>query len=143
MFEPKTEKERIALEIATKAHKGQVDKGGHDYIEHPKFVSDHLTDESERIVALLHDVVEDTDITIEYLSQYFDSTITNAIRCITHEKSIDYNNYLVRIKSNLIARHVKIQDIQNNMDLSRIPNPTSEDLHRLEKYKKALEFLQN
>lgn len=143
MFEAKTNKERLALEIATKAHKGQVDKGGHDYIEHPKFVADHLTDESERIVALLHDVVEDTDVTLEYLSQYFDSNITDAIRSITHEKSIDYNNYLLRVKSNPIARHVKIQDIQNNMDLSRIPNPTSEDLHRLEKYKTALEFLQN
>ncbi len=143
MFEPKTKKERIALAIATQAHKGQVDKGGHDYIEHPEFVADHLTDESERIVALLHDVVEDTDITIEYLSQYFDSTITDAIRCITHEKSIDYTNYLVRVKSNPIARQVKIQDIQNNMDLSRIPNPTSEDFLRLEKYKMALEFLQN
>ena len=136
-----TEKEKLAYEIAKKAHAGQVDKAGVDYINHPLYVAEHCNTENERIVALLHDVVEDTDVTLEDLSKVFDQEIVEAVDCITHHDEVDYETYLKRVKANPIACAVKIQDITNNLDISRIKNPTKKDYQRLNKYEQAICFL--
>lgn len=132
----------LAYAIALVAHKGQVDKAGVDYINHPKSVSAKCKTEKEKIVALLHDVVEDTNVTLEDLSQFFDKDIIEAINLLTHRDEDDYMTYLSRIKNNSLARTVKLADLENNMDLSRLPNPTEKDYARLEnKYKPAYKFL--
>ena len=137
-----TDKVKLAYAIALAAHKGQVDKAGNDYINHPLNVASKCKTEKEKIVALLHDVVEDTNVTLEDLKKFFDSDIIEAINLLTHKEEDTYMEYLTRIKNNPIAKNVKIQDLKHNMDLSRIPNPTTKDYERLEnKYKPALEFL--
>lgn len=136
-----SEKEKKAYEIAKKAHKGQVDKAGVDYINHPLTVASKCQSEDERIVALLHDVVEDTDVTLEDLSKVFDKHIIDAIDAITHREGVSYEDYLLNLKKNELALHVKFKDIENNMDLSRIKNPTQKDYDRLEKYRFALNVL--
>ena len=136
-----SEKEKKAYEIAKKAHKGQVDKAGVDYINHPLTVASKCQSEDERIVALLHDVVEDTDVTLEDLSKVFDKHIIEAIDAITHREGVSYEDYLLNLKKNELALQVKLKDIENNMDLSRIKNPTQKDYDRLEKYRFALNVL--
>ena len=136
-----SEKEKKAYEIAKKAHKGQVDKAGVDYINHPLTVASKCQSEDERIVALLHDVVEDTDVTLEDLSKVFDKHIIEAIDAITHREGVSYEDYLLNLKKNELALQVKLKDIENNMDLSRIKNPTQKDYGRLEKYRFALNVL--
>ena len=136
-----SEKEKKAYEIAKKAHKGQVDKAGVDYINHPLTVASKCQSEDERIVALLHDVVEDTDVTLEDLSKVFDKHIIDAIDAITHREGVSYEDYLLNLKKNELALQVKLKDIENNMDLSRIKNPTQKDYDRLEKYRFALNVL--
>lgn len=137
-----TEKEKLAYDIAYKAHTGQVDKCGVEYINHPLTVASYCKTEDERIVALLHDVVEDTDITLEDLAKVFDANIIDALRLLTHSDEIPYMEYVARIKENELAKAVKIADLTHNMDLSRFENPTKEDYERVEnKYKPAMEFL--
>lgn len=130
-----------ALEMARKAHMNQVDKAGLDYINHPIYVSSHCATEDEKIVGLLHDTVEDTDLTIDEIKEEFGDVIAEAVDAITHRKGEGYKEYLTRLKQNSIARNVKLQDILHNADISRIANPTESDLQRQEKYKFALDFL--
>lgn len=131
-----------ALEIAINAHNGQVDKGGHDYIYHPITVALHCDTENEIVVALLHDVVEDTDVTIEGL-QCFGAEIVEAVNAITKKENQSLNEYLNCVKANEIARKVKIQDIMHNMDVSRLREVTEMDIKRIDKYKQELEFLKD
>lgn len=131
-----------ALEICYEAHKNQVDKGNKPYFLHPITVALNCQTEEEKVVALLHDVVEDTDITLNDLGKYFDDDIIKAIDLLTHKKDEDYMTYLSKIKENDVARNVKLCDLKNNMDLSRIPNPRKKDYDRLNnKYIPAYEFL--
>ncbi len=131
-----------ALAIAMKAHKGQKDLGGRDYIEHPKAVANLLDTDEEKAVGYLHDVLEDTSITEEDLiTMGISSEIVSAIKVLTKERGESYTEYIKRVKKNELARKVKIADLQHNMDLSRIPNPSKRDFERLEKYKKALMYL--
>ena len=137
-----TNKVKLAYAIALAAHKGQIDKAGMDYINHPLTVSNNCNSEDEKIVAMLHDVLEDTNVTKDDLLIFFPEYIVEAIQLLTHKEEDTYMEYLTRIKNNPIAKNVKIQDLKHNMDLSRIPNPTPKDYERLEnKYKPALEFL--
>jgi (p)ppGpp synthase/HD superfamily hydrolase len=137
-----TKKEKQAYEIAYNAHKGQVDKSGKDYINHPLTVASYCKSEDERIVALLHDVVEDTNITLEDLSKIFDKKIIDALSLLTHSDDEPYMEYVAKIKENKLARNVKIADLTHNMDLSRLENPTKDDYDRVEnKYKPAMELL--
>ncbi len=136
-----TEKEKLAFEIAKRAHKGQVDKAGVNYINHPLNVAKSLSKENERIVALLHDVVEDTEVTLKDLAKFFDDEIVNAVDAITHRLNETYDEYLNRVKLNPLALKVKLKDIENNMDLSRIAHPTEKDYARLKKYQYALKVL--
>ena len=137
-----TEKVKLAYAIALAAHKGQVDKVGVDYINHPLTVSKNCNTEKEKIVALLHDVLEDTLVTKEDLLQFFDTEIVEAVYLLTHKEEDSYMDYLAKIKANPLAKAVKIQDLKHNMDLSRFSNPIEKDYARVEnKYKPAMEFL--
>ncbi|WP_458408140.1 GTP pyrophosphokinase [Anaerotignum sp.] len=127
-----------AVKLAEKAHQGQVDKGGHPYILHPKRVMERCETETEKITAMLHDVLEDSDYTLENLREEgFSEEILEALVCLTHQKGEGYMAYIERICCNPLAARVKCADLQDNMDLSRIPHPTEKDFRRLEKYKKA------
>lgn len=129
-----------ALEIAKNAHKGQKDRGGHDYIYHPITVALHCETEDEKVVALLHDVVEDTDVTLDDL-QSFGTEIVMAVDAITKKEGQTLEEYLNIVKDNEIARKVKIQDITHNMDSTRLKVVTNKDIERNERYKKELEYL--
>jgi GTP diphosphokinase / guanosine-3',5'-bis(diphosphate) 3'-diphosphatase len=97
----------------------------------------------ERIVAMLHDVIEDTDIPLEYLREEgYSETIVQAIDYLTRREGESYMDFIKRVKQNPIARKVKIADIKDNMDLSRIPNPTEKDFQRMKRYEKALRELE-
>ena len=127
-----------AISLAEKAHQGQVDKGRHPYILHPKRVMEKCETTEEKIVAMLHDVMEDTDYTADDLrKEGFSEEIISALFCLTHQEGEDYMEYIERICENSLAVRVKYADLQDNMDLSRIPDPTEKDLARLEKYKLA------
>ena len=127
-----------AISLAEKAHHGQVDKGGHPYIGPPERVMKKCETTEEKIVAILHDVMEDTDYTAEDLRREgFSEEILGALLYLTHRDGENYMEYIERICENPLAVKVKYADLQDNMNLSRIPEPTEKDLARLEKYKLA------
>ncbi|MCY6372639.1 GTP pyrophosphokinase [Clostridium ganghwense] len=127
-----------AIIIATKAHEGVTDKGGHPYILHPLRVMTKMNDDISRIVAVLHDTVEDTDITFEYLrKEGFSEEIVNAINSVTRRENETYMEFVSRCKQNAIGKKVKLADIEDNSDITRISNPTTKDYDRLKKYEKA------
>ncbi|WP_253300378.1 HD domain-containing protein [Paenibacillus lautus] len=133
----------MAISIALKAHKGQVDKGGNPYILHPLAVMNRVETIEEKIVAVLHDVVEDTEVTIDQLRETgFSEEILEAINLLTKAKEDSYEEFIEKTLKNRIARNVKIADIKENMNLSRIQDPSEQDYMRLEKYKRALERLE-
>jgi (p)ppGpp synthase/HD superfamily hydrolase len=133
-----------AIAIAVQAHGGQFDKSGAPYILHPLRVMFGVSSETERIVAVLHDVVEDSDWTLEQLrAEGFSEPVLAALDCVTKRENEDYFDFIARIKVNQLAITVKISDLHDNMNLARIPDPTEKDLQRLEKYKKALAILTN
>ena len=117
-----TDKEKLAFGIAFGAHtgQGQMDYAGLEYIGHPLTVYLGCDTEDERIVALLHDVVEDTKVTLEDLSMFFDENIIEALRVISHPKKYDKKQYMLDVKNNPLARKVKIEDLKTNMDRSRL-----------------------
>ena len=132
----------LALKIATEAHKGQVDKAGVPYINHPLIVASLVETEEEKIVALLHDTIEDTNITEQDLLNYgFSNKIVEAVKLLTHNKDVPYMDYVAKIKDNELARKVKIADLTHNSDLSRLKEITEKDKKRYEKYQKALLYL--
>ncbi|MFI3252440.1 MAG: hypothetical protein R3Y60_04790, partial [bacterium] len=131
-----------ALLIALDAHKGQVDKAGVEYILHPLFVSSLVNDTNSKVVAILHDVLEDSDYTLEDLKKYnFNQDIIDALLLVTKTANQDYNEYLENIKLNEIARIVKLADLTHNSDTSRLTNVTDKDIKRREKYLKAIDYL--
>ena len=134
-----------ALEIATLAHKGQVDKVGKDYINHPIAVSNMCTSIKAKIVGLLHDVVEDTDVSLDDLSNYFTPDIIEAISLLTKTYPLDINKYYKDIKNNPLAKEVKLADLSHNMDMSRFEGYiiTNQDIERRDKYQKYYEYLIN
>ena len=132
-----------AMNIAYSAHMGQFDKAGVPYIFHPVHLAEQMDTEEECIVALLHDVVEDTEVTFEDLEKEFSKTIIDAIRLLTHDKSVDYMEYVKNLKSNTIARKVKLADLRHNSDSTRLIKITDKDIERINKYKRAIELLTN
>lgn len=133
-----------ALEVAVRAHAGQKDKGGYDYVLHPITVALHVRTEDEKVVALLHDAVEDTDVTLEDLRELgFSETIVSAVDALTQRNGEARVDYLRRVKENPLATAVKIADLNHNSDISRIPSPEEKDFARIEKYAAEIEFLQN
>ena len=132
-----------AIVIAAEAHAGQRDKAGAPYILHPLRVMARMKSDEERIVAVLHDVVEDTDWTLERLgAEGFDERILEAIDSLTHRPQESYEEFVERAGRNTIGRRVKVADLEDNSDLSRIAQPTDRDYARLEKYRKAIAQLQ-
>ena len=132
----------LAIKIVEKAHTGQIDKAGKPYILHPLTVMAQMEDVESKIVAVLHDAIEDSDLTLTELSQQgFPELIAEAIAAITKLDGELYDDYLLRVMGNAIARKVKIADVSHNMDISRIANPTVKDFQRLEKYQKVLKQL--
>ena len=136
-----TQLTKKAINIAYNAHMGQFDFFGIPYIFHPMHLAEQMDTEEECVVAILHDVVEDTDVTIEELEKDFPTQIIDAIKLLTHDKSVDYMDYINNLKANPIAKKVKLADLKHNSDLTRLDKITEKDLIRNEKYKKAIKFL--
>ena len=131
-----------ALKIAVEAHYGQRDKGGRPYICHPLRVAAGCSGKA-KVAALLHDTVEDTSVTFEQLAELgIDEEILAAVRLLTHDKSVPYLDYVRQVKENPIAREVKLSDLRDNMDISRLGSLTDEDLERLRKYHEAYTILE-
>ncbi|NVN97530.1 HD domain-containing protein [Candidatus Nomurabacteria bacterium] len=132
-----------AIEIALKAHSGQMDKAGSPYILHPLRVMLQMSDDEEKMAAILHDVVEDSDVSMDDLKAAgFPETVLQAVDLLTHKDSESYEEYLAKIKPNPMALVVKLADLEDNSRLERIKDPTEKDYSRIDKYKKALTFLQ-
>ena len=131
-----------AIELAKQHHEGQTDKAGNPYIEHPLRVMNQVESEEEKIVAVLHDIVEDTDISLDDLrNEGFSEEVVSAVECLTKQDGENYDSYIERISFNPLAVKIKLADLEDNRDLTRLPEVTDKDLERLEKYDKALEKL--
>lgn len=131
-----------ALEIAVESHKNQKQKDGTPYALHPIRLSMSLQSEDQKIVALLHDVVEDTDWTFEDLvGEGFSEHVIEALRLLTHTDGSPYEEYIERLASNPLAKAVKKTDLTDNMDLKRIQEPTERDFARLQRYHRAWKTL--
>lgn len=138
-----TEMTKKAMKICFEAHKNQTDKSGIPYVFHPFHLAEQMGTESTVIVALLHDVIEDTDYTLDDLRNFgFSEEILSAIRLMTHDDSVPYMEYVAAIKSNPIARAVKLADLKHNSDLSRLDFVDEKALQRVKKYKAAIELLE-
>lgn len=132
----------IALAIAKKAHAGQVDKASVDYIQHPLYVASQVNTEQEKAVALLHDVIEDSDITAaDLFASGLSNEVVTAVQILTKKKGQSYQEYLGKVKSNNLARVVKLADLKHNSDLSRLKSVTNTDYERVKKYKNAIYYL--
>ena len=132
-----------AIQIVVKAHAGAKDRGGKAYILHPISVMMRCETDEEKIVAILHDVVEDTDWTFEALREEgFKETIIEALKTVTkHSEDEDYDEFIQRSLKNEIGRKVKIADLRENLDVTRIGELTEKDIERINKYKRALKTL--
>jgi (p)ppGpp synthase/HD superfamily hydrolase len=128
-----------AIAIAVAAHTGQRDKADQPYILHPLRVMFRVNSEAERIVAVLHDVVEDSDWTFEQLREEgFTDEILKALNSVTKREGEVYEDFVERAGSNAIGRQVKLADLEDNCDLSRIAQPVEKDFQRIEKYRAAI-----
>ena len=132
-----------AIQIAVAAHAGIKDKGGKPYILHPIKVMMRVETEEEQIVAILHDVVEDTDWTFDALrNEGFSETVIEALETVTKQsENEDYEDFIKRSLRNDIGRKVKIADLLENLDVTRIGELSEKDIKRINKYKKALQTL--
>lgn len=130
------------MKLCFERHREQVDKCGIPYPFHPFHVAESMTDEKTTCVALLHDILEDTDTTKEELIDLgFPNDVVEAVCMMTHEDSVPYMDYVRQIKTNPIARAVKISDLSHNSDLSRLNTVSEKDLERVKKYREALKIL--
>ena len=139
-----TELTKKALRIAFDAHKDQVDKTGLPYIFHPFHLAEQMNDEISTCVALLHDVVEDTETTFEDMAaQGISDEVINTLRLLTHDKAVPYMDYVRCIKDskNAVAITVKLADLLHNADVSRLNVIDEKTNKRLEKYRAAIRFL--
>lgn len=131
-----------ALSLCFEAHKNQLDKSGMPYVFHPFHLAEQMETEETVVVALLHDIVEDTDYTIDDLKAMgFPQNVTDAIALMTHYADTEYMDYVARIKTNPIAKAVKLADLRHNSDTTRLDKVTEKDLKRVEKYTAAIKFL--
>ena len=138
-----TDMTKKAMMIAFQSHKNQTDKSGMPYIYHPVHLAEQMKDEETTCVALLHDVVEDTDWTLDELrEQGFDARIIEALKLMTHAEGVPYMEYVTQIKPNPIAKVVKLADLRHNSDLTRLNEVNEKALARVEKYKKAIAMLE-
>ena len=141
IYTPMTKK---AMKLCFSAHRDQVDKSGLPYVFHPFHLAEQMEDEDTTIVALLHDVVEDTEVTFADLAQMgFSQPVIGAIQAMTHAKGVPYLEYVARMKDNPIARRVKLADLRHNSDLSRLDQVDEKALERVKKYQAAIALLEN
>ena len=137
-----TELTKKALRLCFEAHKDQLDKSGLPYVFHPFHLAEQMDTEETVCVALLHDVVEDTDYTLEDLiAMGFPKPVTDALALMTHDENVPYLDYVAKLKYNPIARQVKLADLKHNSDLTRLDRIDEKALERVEKYRKAMELL--
>lgn len=133
-----------ALFVARWYHRGQVDKGGNPYWKHPYAVSRRVKGLKRKIVALLHDVVEDTTATYGTLHRWgFSKEIIISVLWLTRQPGDTYMEFIEKTKQDKVSVDVKIADILENIDITRIPNPTEVDFSRVKRYKKALKKLRD
>lgn len=133
-----------AIEIAASAHADQVDKGGAPYVLHPLRMMLKQRSEAAMMAAVLHDVVEDTHWTAEALrAEGFPDEVLDAVACLTKREGEDYPDFIARAGANPIARQVKLADLEDNMDIRRIPEPKEKDFERLAKYRRSWETLKS
>ena len=139
-----TDLTKKAIKLMFELHKNQKYKAGIPYVFHPWSVADSMDNEISVAVALLHDVVEDTDITFDDLKKEgFPDDVVEVLMLLTHEDGVDYFDYVKALAPNPIARKVKLSDLRHNSDITRINEVTEKDLQRIEKYKKVIEYLEN
>ena len=140
IYTPLTKK---AMKLCFEAHKNQTDKSGLPYVYHPLHLAEQMKTEESTVVALLHDIVEDTDYTFEDVQSQLDcsDSIIDALKLLTHDDSVPYLDYVARIKDNPIAKAVKLADLEHNSDLTRLEVIDEKALERVEKYKIAREVL--
>jgi (p)ppGpp synthase/HD superfamily hydrolase len=132
----------LAIRIACDAHAGQTDKAGEPYILHPLRVMQRFRDNTARIVAVLHDVIEDSPYDIGFLaSQGFHQDILDAVDALTRREDETYEGFITRLSANDTAVRVKIEDLKDNLDTTRLKSLGDRDLERVQKYHRALEFL--
>lgn len=137
-----TEKTKKAMKLSFEAHKDQVDESGIPYVFHPFHLAEQMKDEITTVVALLHDVAEDSSYTLEDIaSMGFGKDVTDALKLLTHDDNTPYMEYVAKIKENPIAKAVKLADLEHNSDLTRLDRPDEKALARREKYLKAIELL--
>lgn len=137
-----TDLTKKAMKLCFDAHKDQVDKAGIPYVTHPLHLAEQMPDETTTVVALLHDVVEDSDYTMDnIIAAGFPKVVTDTLALLTHDKSVPYMEYVAALKDNSIARLVKLADLEHNSDTSRLDKVTPDDIIRIEKYQKAKELL--
>ena len=138
-----TDLTRKAVNLMFEKHKDQRDKSGLPYVFHPWHVAESMEDEITTCVALLHDVIEDTDTTIDEIRDLgFPEEVLGALQLLTHDKNVDYMDYVEKIAGNPVARKVKLSDLKHNSDMTRLLKPEAKDYARLEKYKRCIDFLE-
>lgn len=138
-----TDQTKKALKLCFEAHKEQVDKSGLPYVFHPFHLAEQMRTEETTVVALLHDVIEDTFYTREDLAKMgFSEAVLTALTLLTHEEGVDYMDYVRAIKENPIARAVKLADLEHNSDLTRMDAVDGKTLARREKYLRAKALLE-
>ena len=139
-----TDQTKKALALCFAAHKDQVDKSGMPYVFHPFHLAEQMQTEETVTAALLHDVVEDTEYTLEDLRKMgFAEPVLEALALLTHDDEVPYLDYVRTLRSNPIARAVKLADLKHNSDLSRLDKVDEKALRRVEKYHQAMELLMN
>ena len=128
-----------AVVIAAEGHAGQLDKAGNPYLLHPLRVMLRLDTDEERMAGVLHDVVEDCGWSIDDLrAEGFSEVVLRAVEAVTKREGESYDDFVTRAAADPIGRRVKLADLEDNCDLSRISNPTTKDFERIEKYKRAI-----
>jgi len=138
-----TKQTKKALKLCFEAHKDQLDKSGMPYVFHPFHLAEQMTDETTTVVALLHDVVEDTDYTLADLTAMgFGEEVIAALTLLTHDPEVPYMDYVQTIKGNPVAKAVKLADLAHNSDETRLDVMDEYALRRQEKYRQAALLLQ-
>lgn len=134
-----------AIQIALEIHQEQTDRYGRPYIIHPLTLMMQMDTENEMMAAVLHDVIEDSDMKLEALrDEGFPAEVLEAVRLLTHDaEKNSYEEYVHRLKLNPTARKIKLADLQHNMDIRRMEQVREQDLERLEKYRRAWQTLTN
>jgi (p)ppGpp synthase/HD superfamily hydrolase len=133
-----------AIQLAARIHAGQKDRYGRPYILHPLRVMMKVKTEQEKIVAILHDVIEDSDLELKDLSdEGFSSEVVTAIDCLSKRDGEEYQDYIKRVVQNQLARTIKLADLEDNMNIERVDHLQEKDFERFARYHRAWLILKN